>query len=486
MRRDEVRRRADVVGIERGVGHPQLVGHEDRVRGLVELRPERVGRGLPVHETVARHRAVRELLPLEQEAHRVARRREVAAGDEACPRFVEVAGEDLAVGAEVGVGGIAGGDGLAPRRRETRDDRAREGLVLRRLDHVRADVIGLGRLIVRRRHERAVVIGPPAEVAALQLVEPRPERSLGRADGLSLRGAEAERKRHRPIAAKVDLRRLHDVAAGGVRGQGRQRVCGVELHETVAGRAGETALRLRERPVQRNGDRLRVVPVRGTRRRHGVEGDEDAVPGRCVDRRAVGAAVVRAAAAVPVHGRVEADVEGERPAAAQALEADPHHDGVPVRVGHVVGDDPVAATRRRRSHPARHPSRVERRDRIRHVPRLQVGERGTVGDDVLQRFDVGVVGGRVVNVAEDAACDRVPDLRGRVAGGAETILPRQVEVRERTGSVRSRRRRSGGCTRSADGDDQGHDGDPEEDPCHTPTLQQDRATSPGGTGRASP
>ncbi len=64
VRDEEVRSRPDVVGVEGGVGEPELVGHEDRVGRLVELRPERVRCSLAVDEAVARHRPVRELLPL--------------------------------------------------------------------------------------------------------------------------------------------------------------------------------------------------------------------------------------------------------------------------------------------------------------------------------------------------------------------------------------------------------------------------------------
>ena len=152
----EVRRRLDVVGVERGVGEPELLGHQDRVGGLVELRVERIGRGLAVDEAVARHRPVRQLLVLEEEERRGARGGEVAVGDEARPGLVEIAREDLAVGAEVRVRRVTGRDRLTPRRGEARDDRAGEGLVLRRLEHVGAHVVlvleavSLGRREARR------------------------------------------------------------------------------------------------------------------------------------------------------------------------------------------------------------------------------------------------------------------------------------------------------------------------------------------------
>ncbi len=132
--RQESRRRLDVVLVQRAVEHAQLVGHQDRVGRLVELGAERVGRRLAVEEAVARHRAVGLLLAQEQEVDGVAGRGQVAVGDQAGPGLVQVAGEDLAVGAEVGVRRVAGGDGLAPRRGDAGGDRAGEGLVLRGLE----------------------------------------------------------------------------------------------------------------------------------------------------------------------------------------------------------------------------------------------------------------------------------------------------------------------------------------------------------------
>ena len=135
--------------VERGIREPELLRHQDREGDLVELRPERVGRGLAVDEAVSRHRAVRQLLALEQEQRRVARGVEVAVGEEARPRLVEVAGEDLAIGAEVGVRRVAGRDRLTPRRGEAGHDRAGEGLVLGGLEDVRAQVVLVLELVDR-------------------------------------------------------------------------------------------------------------------------------------------------------------------------------------------------------------------------------------------------------------------------------------------------------------------------------------------------
>ena len=269
---EEVRRRPDVVRVERCIGQPELLRHQDRVRGLVELRAERVRRDLAVHEAVARHRPVRKLLPLEEEERRVARGREVAGGDEARPALVQVAREHLAVGAEVGVRGVAGRDRLTPRRGEAGDDRARERLVLRRLDHVGAQVVRVleplpilaldpAQLLRARLEQRLVVVLPLLLVLRECLAEAGAERSLRSADRLFLGRAEAERE-NGLAALEEDARGLDDVAAEGVVVGVGQRVRGVELDEPVARGADEAARRLAERAVQRRVDRLRVVTVR--------------------------------------------------------------------------------------------------------------------------------------------------------------------------------------------------------------------------------
>ena len=222
VRDDEVRRRLDVVLVERRVGQPQLVGHQDRVRGLVELRAERVGRRLAVDQAVARHRAVGLLLAVEQEQRRVPRGLYVSVGHQAGPRLVQVAGEHLAVGAEVGVVRVARRHRLPPRRRQARHDRAGEGLVLRGLDHVRAQVVLVPKRthrlaldpieVFRRLGERLVVVLPTLPVLSRRLVEGHAERALGLRDRVCLRAAETEREHRRPIAAELHLPGLHDVA----------------------------------------------------------------------------------------------------------------------------------------------------------------------------------------------------------------------------------------------------------------------------------
>ena len=426
-----------------GVGQPELVGHQDRVCHLVELRPERVGRDLAVDQAVPRERAVGQLLALEQEERRVASRGEVAGRDEAGPGLVEVAREDLAIGPEVGVVRVAGRHGLTPRRGEAGHDGARERLVLRGLDHVGAQVVGVLQLLplgdadrqlldVRIRQRR--VVGVPAGLVGIEgSVEAGRQRPCRRVDRLVVGRAEAEGQQGLAAAVERQPRRRDDVALAGVGMDRRQRVGVVELLEAVALRAGEPDGSLVERAVERGEDRLGVIPVGGVGRGDRVGGHEDRMAARVIDGCRVRPAIARATAAVAVDRRVEADEQLETVAVWLGLgrEREPHQDGVPARVGHVGGLDAVQAVLVRRGHLAGHPAGVGHGlHRVRHVTGLEVGEGRAVRDDVLERLDVGVVDGRVVDVAEDPAGDRVPDLRLGVPSGAQAVLAGQVEVRQ--------------------------------------------------------
>ena len=141
MRDHEVDRRPDVLLVQRGVGHAHLGGHQDRVTRLIELDAERVRRDLAVEQAVARHRTIGQLLVIEQEDDRVAGGCQVAIGEQRAPGLIEIAREDLAIGAEKQVVGVARRDRLAPRRGEAGDDRPREGLVFAGLDDVGAEVV---------------------------------------------------------------------------------------------------------------------------------------------------------------------------------------------------------------------------------------------------------------------------------------------------------------------------------------------------------
>ena len=406
--------------------------HQDRVGDLVELCAERVGRGLAVDERVARHRAVGLLLMLEQEQRRVTRRLAIARCHQTGPCLVQVAREDLAVRAEVGVVGVAGRHRLTPRRRQTGHDRAGEGLVFGGLHDVDAEVVGVAQLAhagaadtgqrARRRVELVVVALPPLLVVLADVLEVAAQRCLGGGHCGGLRGAEAEGERDRitvaaaiVMAAALHLGDLHDVAGVGRFVDSGQRVAGVELGQAIAGCAGESAGDLGERAVERGEHRLGVVTVGRVGRRVGVVGHRDRVPGRGVGDCRVGAAVARAATTVAVDGRVEADVELERTRVVARLlrrhESRAHQQRGATGVGDVVGDDRVLAAARRAGDATRHAAAVERRRRRHHVAGLQIGEGGAIGDDVLQGLHVGVVDRRVVHVAQHPAGDREPDLR---------------------------------------------------------------------------
>ena len=450
---EEVRGRADVGRVAMAAGrrhrHARRVGHQERVGRLVELGAERIGRQLAVDQAVAGHRPVGELLPLEEELERVAGGVQVAIGDQARPRLVEVAREHLAVRPEVGVGRVTRRDRLAPRRGEAGDDRAGERLVLRGLDHVRGGVVLVDEPL-RSRSEQAlellgrivevrVVLRPAGRVGLARLVEPAVDRALGRLDGLALGGPEAEGERECRLRrmAEPDGGRLDDVArAGGRVGLG-QRVGRVELDEAVARAADEPTLDGAERPVEGGVHRLGVVAVRGLGGGARIGRHGDRMAGRGVDGCRIGTAVAAAPAAVAVHAGIEPDVHVER-AADERRQQRVHQEGVARRVGDVVRLEPVLPVLRRARNAAGHAGLVERTDRGGRVATLEVGEGRTVRHDVLERLDVRGVDRRVVDVREDAVGDREPDLRAAVPRRPDAILAGEVEVGKGAGPIRSR------------------------------------------------
>ena len=144
------------------------------------------------------------------------------------------------------------------------------------------------------------------DVALVRRRRPRARRRPGDGDCVGGRPAEPECERYRTVIV-VDPGAQHDVPVrGGVVGRGK-RMRGVELNESVAGRAGETGRRGRERPVGAQGERGRHRVVAVVRVAHGVRIARN--EGIRRGRRVVGAAVGAAAAAVAVHGRVEPDVQ---------------------------------------------------------------------------------------------------------------------------------------------------------------------------------
>src|SRR5258708_36915036 len=101
MAYDKVSRCLDVFLVEVSTCHPQLVGHNDGVADLVELRIERVGGNLPVQQAIARHRAVSLLLATKQEVHSSMRRRKVSVNQKASPAFIECAREAFTIRADI-------------------------------------------------------------------------------------------------------------------------------------------------------------------------------------------------------------------------------------------------------------------------------------------------------------------------------------------------------------------------------------------------
>src|SRR2546423_1750853 len=147
MAYDKVSRCLDVVLVEVSICHIQLVSHNDGVAALVALRFESAGRGLPVEQAIAGHRAISQLLVIKQEVHSSARRRKVAVKQEASPRFIEVAREDFAVRAEEGIVGISRRDSLSPWRGKACYYGTGEGFILGCLHHVSAQVVFAYKLV---------------------------------------------------------------------------------------------------------------------------------------------------------------------------------------------------------------------------------------------------------------------------------------------------------------------------------------------------
>src|SRR5260370_32212807 len=113
-------------------------------------------------------------------------------------------------------------------------------------------------------------------------------------------------------------------------------------------------------------------------------------------------------------------------------------------MGEVIGHDLVAAALRDARGAAVEGPGVKGLDGVGRVPALQVGEGLAVRYDELKSFDVGVVGGWKVDVAQHAVGHRVPDLRSRVACSAEAVLASKVEMRKSARPVGGGRAGCGG------------------------------------------
>src|SRR5438876_788102 len=141
MAYDKVRRCLYVVLVETAICHPQLESHYDGVAALVELRIESIRRSHPVEQAIAGHRAVSQLLFIEQEGYSIARCCNVAVKQEASPCFIEIAREDFTIRAEIEIVGVSCRDSLSPWRGQARHYCAREGLIFGRLHYIRAQVV---------------------------------------------------------------------------------------------------------------------------------------------------------------------------------------------------------------------------------------------------------------------------------------------------------------------------------------------------------
>ena len=465
------------------------------IRGLVQLGAAGVGGGLAVEQRVARHGPVGLLLPVEQEPGRGARRGQVPVDEQPGERLVQVTGEHLAVGAEVArraPGEVPGRHRLPPRAGQRRHDRAGVGLVLTGLDHVGGQVVVQDRRAVplgsragrvpERRPQPGVVTQPARHVLHRGQAERLAQRTGRRRHRRRLVAAETQRQGDRVTIDRRDVLGCRDVTVRR-RVVGRERVGGIELGEAVAGAARIPDARGRGggARVQGHVRRHRVVTVDRVGHRVGAVDHRDRGSGGGVDHARVTARVLAAAAAVAVDVRVQPRVQvqtghaGAGPGQRRKLGV--HEHGVPGGIGDVGGDDLVAVPGVGRGHRAGHAGGVGRH-RVGHVPGLQVGEGGPVGDDVLQRADVRVVDGRLVGVRQHSARHRVPDLRPRPGRRAHAILAGQVEVglRARRPGRRARGRRlapSGGG---------GAAGGEREHGCERQAARQQRDTRPAEQG----
>ena len=257
----------------------------------------------------------------------------------------------------------------------------------------------------------------------------------------------------------------------------------VELGEAVAGAARVPDARGRrgDARVQGHVRRHRVVAVDRVGHRVGAVDHRYRGAGGGVHHAGVAARVIGAAAAVAVDVRVQpgVQVQAGHVGAGPGQRGKPgvHEHGVAGRVGDVGGDDLVAVLGVGRGDRAGHAGGVGRH-RVGHVPRLQVGERGPVGHDVLQRADVRVVDGRLVDVRQHSARHRVPDLRPRPGGRAHAVLAGQVEVglraRRPGRHVRGRRLAPSGGGGAAGGE--------REHGCERQAARQQRDTRPAEQG----
>ncbi len=145
--------------------------------------------------------------------------------------------------------------------------------------------------------------------------------------------------------------------------------------------------------------------------RFDIEGYRQVVPCGGVDDASVATTVTGTTTAIAVDAGVVAHIElvgGQ--VANKWLKVYMHCHRIVVRVGQVVGSNAILTAPGGGRHTAVKCMRVESLHRVGGVARLQVGEGAAVCDDVLEGFDVGIVCGRIVDIAEDTIGNREPDL----------------------------------------------------------------------------
>ena len=108
--------------------------------------------------------------------------------------------------------------------------------------------------------------------------------------------------------------------------------------------------------------------------------------------------------------------------AGERVEPDVHQDGGAHGVGHVGLGDDVLAGLRAVDLPVHQALRIEQLDPVDGGGAFEIGEGAAVADDELGVSGARRVDARVVDLAQLAVAQRVPDLAPRAACGSEAVL----------------------------------------------------------------
>src|SRR5258708_10420405 len=92
-----------VVVIEVAIGHAELIGHDNWIADFIQLCSKGIGRKFSVEQTVTRHRAVCQLLVIEEVIYKVMCCLQVSVKVETRPSLIKVACENLAIGTKVAI-----------------------------------------------------------------------------------------------------------------------------------------------------------------------------------------------------------------------------------------------------------------------------------------------------------------------------------------------------------------------------------------------